>query len=469
MSFLYYNLALVSFNFSQFHRSISPQSINISVEESIGVRRLRVVRTRDPHYFYQTPPTVSFTTIEGTALAGTHYVHTTGNFSWAYDDFSDRFIDIPIIDIPGIDDTDRTFSVLLYNAANWNPVVIPGSIWPYNQVNITIADVDRGSIIAPVSFRPVSLVAQVMENTPGFINLQVTRVGSTIGIASVDYETVDGTALAGTHFTFTDSTLTWADGEAGNKTITVPIIDNATADGNVEFTVLLSDPVNGVIDSGQDEISVTIIDDETTPAGAGEISFVTPTISISEGAGTVQVYVQRTLGSVGELTVEWYTEDDSAADGIDYTSSYGTLTWTNGDMAPKLITIPIIDEALVRPNRTFKIILVDPVFGTGGTGGITGSILGDDFEAIVTIIDDDKYTDYIDCMSFVGDKGQIIENLESFNSRNILTNPYNCKTVGTDFDQIGPCDGTSSNNHGLDYFNDGATRAAFGRVTLMYL
>ena len=53
------------------------------------------------------------------------------------------------------------------------------------------------------------------------INIMVTRSGGSSGVASVDYATSDGTAVAGTDYPATSGTLTFADGVSGNHTISI--------------------------------------------------------------------------------------------------------------------------------------------------------------------------------------------------------------------------------------------------------
>ena len=72
------------------------------------------------------------------------------------------------------------------------------------------------------------------------INITVTRSGSSSGVASVDYATVDGTAAAGADYPATNGTLTFADGVFGNQTISIPITDDNTAEVAEAFTLTLS-------------------------------------------------------------------------------------------------------------------------------------------------------------------------------------------------------------------------------------
>jgi outer membrane protein assembly factor BamB len=75
---------------------------------------------------------------------------------------------------------------------------------------------------------------------------------------TVSYATADGTALAGTHYTATSGTLTFAPGETA-KTVLVPTLDDGLADPTRAFTLNLSNPVGGAITRGQ--AVGTILDD----------------------------------------------------------------------------------------------------------------------------------------------------------------------------------------------------------------
>lgn len=61
---------------------------------------------------------------------------------------------------------------------------------------------------------------------------------------SVNYATSDGTAIAGTNYTSTSGTLTWAAGDSTAQTVSVPIL-NAASVSDLTFNFALSDPTNG--------------------------------------------------------------------------------------------------------------------------------------------------------------------------------------------------------------------------------
>lgn len=73
----------------------------------------------------------------------------------------------------------------------------------------------------------------------------VNRTGSTTGTFTVDYATSDGSAAAGSDYTSTTGTLTFADGET-TKTFTVPVADDTADEGRESFGVELSNPTGNV-------------------------------------------------------------------------------------------------------------------------------------------------------------------------------------------------------------------------------
>jgi Ca2+-binding RTX toxin-like protein len=88
------------------------------------------------------------------------------------------------------------------------------------------------------------------------------------GTASVNYATSDGTALAGTDYNTSTGTLTFAPGEV-SKTISIPLIDDATDEPNKSFDLNLSlSPGADALLAFDRKTTVTIVDDDPAPAAA---------------------------------------------------------------------------------------------------------------------------------------------------------------------------------------------------------
>ena len=95
--------------------------------------------------------------------------------------------------------------------------------------------------------------------------LSIIRKGSLVGAASVEYTTAPGSATPGLDYTITSGTLSFASGE-GEKTITVPLLDDWLSDPGETFTVSLSNPSAGYSLGIIHSATVTITDDDTAAA-----------------------------------------------------------------------------------------------------------------------------------------------------------------------------------------------------------
>jgi hypothetical protein len=116
-----------------------------------------------------------------------------------------------------------------------------------------------------------------------------------------------------------------------------------------------------------------------TPTAAGQLQFSANSYSTVEGAGTATITVTRTGGSTGTVSATFSTSDGTAKAGEDYTAVSGlTVTFADGDSAPKLIQMSVTDDALNEPDESFNLALSNP------TGGVT---FGSPAVATLTISD----------------------------------------------------------------------------------
>ena len=175
---------------------------------------------------------------------------------------------------------------------------------------------EQGVVITPGGTVALTASTASVAENGGSVTLTARRTIGTAGAATVDYATSDGTATSGTHYTATSGTLTWADGESGNKTITIPVIDNAVYGGNKTFTVTLSN-ATGAILGAPNAATVTIVENEavnTAPA----ISVVSPTGSQARIAtGANGVLLDTTITDDGlsgqPVTMAWTTVSGPAS------------------------------------------------------------------------------------------------------------------------------------------------------------
>ncbi|MFN8445580.1 MAG: choice-of-anchor Q domain-containing protein [Caldilineaceae bacterium] len=108
--------------------------------------------------------------------------------------------------------------------------------------------------------------ASVSEGNSGSLNLllNVTLDVTSNSIITVKYATSDGSAAAGSDYSSSSGTLTFAAG-VSNQTISVPINGDTTVESDETFTVTLSEPSNAAIKDG--EATATILNDDVEEQG----------------------------------------------------------------------------------------------------------------------------------------------------------------------------------------------------------
>ena len=87
--------------------------------------------------------------------------------------------------------------------------------------------------------------------------------------------------------------------------------------------------------------------DEDSPVAITQslIEFGLANTVVPENVGTATVMVRRLFSDEGDVSVSYRTEPSSALPGANYESVTGTLSWLDGDKAPKQIEIPIFDDS----------------------------------------------------------------------------------------------------------------------------
>lgn len=113
----------------------------------------------------------------------------------------------------------------------------------------------------------------------------------------------------------------------------------------------------------------------------GVLQFSAPAYSVNENGGQVSITVTRASGSVGFISVNYATSDGTAKQPGDYTSTSGTLSWSDGDASSQTFNVAIIDDSVSDQNETINLTLSPP------TGGAT---LGAQSTAVLTIVDNEQ-------------------------------------------------------------------------------
>lgn len=187
---------------------------------------------------------------------------------------------------------------------------------------------------------------------------------------TVDYTTIDGTAVANADYHGVSGTITFPP-KSTIQTITVPIPCDDVAEANKSFTLNLSNPVNATLVNST--ATGTIIDDDATP------EFSVSDVLINEGdKGNKEVRIPVTLKQayVSPVRVFCSTVDGTAIAGVDYAKTSGTLVFNPGETS-KMLATTIRGDFLSEGDESFSIEL------SNAEGMITDS------QGAVTILDND--------------------------------------------------------------------------------
>ena len=232
----------------------------------------------------------------------------------------------------------------------------------------------------------------VASESAGSIAFTIERSGDTSAPADVQFGVFGGPwyidrATAGEDFTDVSATLTFEPGET-SKTITVPLVNDTTAEGN-EHLVVLFNSTSGEGVGFQNDTKLVVLDDDSP----GVFALGADEYTVDEAAGQLLITVTRGGTLLGEVAVAYAVGAGGAVEavdgipsgratlGADYAATAGTLTFAAGQTSA-VITLPILDDTLVEGDERLSVLLSDP------TGGATLASLSQ-AQSFISITDDD--------------------------------------------------------------------------------
>ncbi|MGQ0621976.1 MAG: Calx-beta domain-containing protein [Panacagrimonas sp.] len=233
-----------------------------------------------------------------------------------------------------------------------------------------MVEAERGT----VQFKSASYTAS--EAGPS-AQIVLTRSGGSFGEATVNLSTTDLTAFAGQDYTaLANSTVTWADGDDDDKTVSVPITNDTLDEDDESLSLSLSGATGAVLGSPT-TATLTIEDNDNAPT----VSFAAAALSVDENVITAKSRVKLSAASSKNVTVTVSVTGGSASSGADYSLPIdSTLIIPAGDTFAEL-SIPVTDDLLDENDETITLLLSTP---TGANASVEVP-----FTQIVTIVDDD--------------------------------------------------------------------------------
>jgi len=328
---------------------------NASVVEGAGGPTTPAVFT-----VFLSPPsgstvTVDFATADGTATAPPDYLAESGGLTFSPGQTS-QTITVTVVDDPDLE-PDETFQVNLSNPVN---ATIETGLGTGTIVNDDGPSISIDDVTVP-------------EGNAGTTDATFTVTLSQPGALPVTvlYLTADGSATAGSDYTVTFGTLSFAPGET-SQPVAVPILGDSLFEPDETFDVVLANPTNATIGDGQGV--GTIANDDP-------VELFIDSVAVTEGAGgpvTLATFrVALTGASPSVVSVDFDTADGTATAPADYLSTSGTLTFAPGQTS-RAIDVAVLDDALEELAEDYSVVLSNPVNAVIVSGPGIGTILDDD-------------------------------------------------------------------------------------------
>jgi hypothetical protein len=301
---------------------------------------------------------VAYTTSDGTATAGSDYATASGTITFAVGETSKTIT----VNVNGdsLVETDETLTVALSA-----------------PTNATLGtDTATGAIVND-DLPAVSLAGgSVTEGNSGSttITFTITLDQPAPWTVTVDFATVDGTAVAGSDYAAASGTSTFAAGET-SKTFTVNVNGDTLVEPDEAFTLALSNPTSATLGTAT-ALGAILNDDFPVAAVNGG--------AVTEGnSGTTPLTFTVTLSQPAPwpVTVNFATADGSATAGSDYQAASGTLTFAPGETS-KSIVVNAVGDTAVESDEAFTLTLSSPNNATLGIATATGTIVNDDFPTV---------------------------------------------------------------------------------------
>ena len=122
--------------------------------------------------------------------------------------------------------------------------------------NVVVQFADLSQSVVSLARRTLSATE---SDAAAIVSLE--RVGNVQAAATVTVSTASGVAVTDTDYLATSAVVTFGPGET-ERTVAVPLVDDAGFEGDETFVVRLDSPAGNAAVGGPDEAQVTIVDDE---------------------------------------------------------------------------------------------------------------------------------------------------------------------------------------------------------------
>ena len=191
-------------------------------------------------------------------------------------------------------------------------------------------------------------------NTKGMVQIPVIREGNIELAASIDFETLDGSANASSDYTYVSGTLNWAAGDNTTQYINLEInkdFDVINPQNNLFIRLFNSQSHSAIGDFGYLSVNLEGL------AAVGNISLAQNDIRIAENKGELALTFNRIGGNRGVITLNLDLSNNNDFND-DYSINQSQLIWADGETASKTILVNLVDDDLSELDEVISISLL---------------------------------------------------------------------------------------------------------------
>ncbi len=214
--------------------------------------------------------------------------------------------------------------------------------------------------------------AEQIEGQSGTNTLSVTvlRLPASSQSRTVQWNTSDGTALAGVDYVASTGSVTFA-ADQESLTLSIPILGELQIEADEYFMINLSSSAVRIADA---QAQAWILDDDTLPA------LSVSDIEISETNATVTLTVSLDLPPAAghSVQVQYTTAPGTALADTDYLSTSGTLDFPAG-IQEQSVTLSLINDSIDETREAFFLRLSSPTQATLAKSEGTITLIDDDY------------------------------------------------------------------------------------------
>lgn len=272
---------------------------------------------------------------------------------------------------------DETIELVLTNASG-------GAVLPGGKANsiatalVTIVDDDFPQ--GRLNFSSDVFSAGELDR---FATITVTRTGGNSEWISVDYRTLDGTAISPADYAASTGTLQWDAGDSLPKTFKVQVRPDGLVRGPKTVRLELFNPRRGfnlepALFGLRTNATLVIADADAY----GTLAFTQGSYLADENGGSVTITVKRMDGSAGNVSVNYALRAATAIPNYDFAAASGVLTLAPGQISASF-PVALLDDSVSDGNKTVWLELSNPNLATLGTPS----------RVLLTIVDNESYNE----------------------------------------------------------------------------